>query len=77
MTASKDDAAGDRSPKSPVEGEGERPEFEASETTRLLGSRSRQTDDPPSVATAKDNIDDFEGLPWWRRPSVGTSRCKV
>ncbi|RSL58020.1 hypothetical protein CEP54_008026 [Fusarium duplospermum] len=47
---------------------------DATETTRLLAISSIESRDGESVASSSgsgwDGYKDFEGLPWWRRPSV-------
>jgi hypothetical protein len=63
-------------PAGETNGNGERrrtTESEATETTTLLGGE----DENGGAAPRKDSwvgFEDFEGLPWWKRPSVGY-RC--
>ena len=50
-------------------------EMEASETTTLLGNPETQPaedqrSDSDESTPRWDGFDDFEGLPWWRKPSV-------
>ena len=53
---------------------------DVSETTRLLGTDALNTHDSSSKATNDgrwEGYDDFEGLPWWQRPSVCSNVPKV
>jgi hypothetical protein len=47
---------------------------DATETTHLLATSSIESRDGESVVSSSgsgwDGYKDFEGLPWWRRPSV-------
>lgn len=50
---------------------------DATETTRLLGANDRNSHEEPARDASQsrwDGCDDFEGLPWWRKPSVRLPR---
>lgn len=51
------------------------------ETTRLLGGGAEENGNRAVVkSTSKggwDGLADFEGLPWWRRPSVSCSTSSL
>ncbi|KAF4472637.1 tetracycline-efflux transporter [Fusarium albosuccineum] len=51
----------------------ENPSVDVTETTRLLSADGPETRDGDSVSSSSsgwDGYKDFEGLPWWHRPSV-------
>lgn len=65
---------GGRKPQDDIECDSDLAIADPTETTQLLGAGAEENGDGAVVETTNnggwDGLADFEGLPWWRRPSV-------
>lgn len=48
---------------------------DATETTQLIDDGAEDVHPAGGAARGDVTDDEFEGLPWWRVPSVGFNRC--